>query len=65
MAGQQQEEIEKENQILDEIEAVSKMTKAGLVQYALEKYDQKLSPQKNHGELKEQVTQLIQQFGVV
>lgn len=61
----QQEEIDKENQIFDEIEAVSKMTKAGLVQYALEKYEQKLNAQKNLGELKEQVTQLIHQYGVV
>lgn len=61
----QQEEIDKENQIFDEIEAVSKMTKAGLVQYALEKYEQKLNAQKNLGELKEQVTQLIHQYGIV
>ena len=61
----QQEEIDRENQIFDEIEAVSKMTKAGLVQYALEKYEQKLSQQKNLDELKESVTQMIHQFGVV
>lgn len=61
----QQEEIDKENKILDEIETIGKMTKAGLVQYALEKYEQKLSPQKNLDELKESVTQMIHQFGVV
>lgn len=61
----QQEEIDKENQVLDEIETIGKMTKAGLVQYALEKYEQKLSPQKNLDELKESVTQMIHQFGVV
>lgn len=61
----QQEEIDKENQIFDEIETVGKMTKAGLIQYAHEKYDQKLSPQKNLDELKESVTQLIHQYGVV
>lgn len=61
----QQEEIDKENQIFDEIETVGKMTKAGLIQYAHEKYDQKLSPQKNLDELKESVTQMIHQFGVV
>ena len=41
------------------------MTKAGLVQYALEKYEQKLSPQKNLDELKESVTQMIHQYGIV
>lgn len=61
----QQEEIDKENQVLDEIETIGKMTKAGLVQYALEKYEQKLSPQKNLDELKESVTQMIHQYGVV
>ena len=61
----QQEEIDKENKILDEIETIGKMTKAGLVQYALEKYEQKLSPQKNLDELKESVTQMIHQYGVV
>lgn len=61
----QQEEIDKENKVLDEIETIGKMTKAGLVQYALEKYEQKLSPQKNLDELKESVTQMIHQFGVV
>lgn len=61
----QQEEIDKENQIFDEIETIGKMTKAGLIQYAHEKYDQKLSPQKNLDELKESVTQLIHQYGVV
>ncbi|AUX87047.1 hypothetical protein C3F34_14060 [Acinetobacter sp. ACNIH2] len=61
----QQEEVDKENQIFDEIETVGKMTKAGLIQYAQEKYDQKLSPQKNLDELKESVTQLIHRFGVV
>ena len=61
----QQEEIDKENQVLDEIETIGKMTKAGLVQYALEKYEQKLSPQKNLDELKESVTQLIHQYGIV
>ena len=61
----QQEEIDKENKILDEIETIGKMTKAGLVQYALEKYEQKLSPQKNLDELKESVTQMINQYGVV
>jgi len=61
----QQEEIDKENQVLDEIETIGKMTKAGLVQYALEKYEQKLSPQKNLDELKESVTQMINQYGVV
>ena len=61
----QQEEIDKENKVLDEIETIGKMTKAGLVQYALEKYEQKLSPQKNLDELKESVTQMIHQYGVV
>ena len=61
----QQEEIDKENQVFDEIETIGKMTKAGLVQYALEKYEQKLSPQKNLDELKESVTQMIHQYGVV
>ena len=61
----QQEGIDKENKILDEIETIGKMTKAGLVQYALEKYEQKLSPQKNLDELKESVTQMIHQYGVV
>lgn len=61
----QQEEIDKENKILDEIETIGKMTKVGLVQYALEKYEQKLSPQKNLDELKESVTQMIHQYGVV
>ena len=61
----QQEEIDKENTILDEIETIGKMTKAGLVQYALEKYEQKLSPQKNLDELKESVTQMIHQYGIV
>jgi len=61
----QQEEIDKENKVLDEIETIGKMTKAGLVQYALEKYEQKLSPQKNLDELKESVTQMINQYGVV
>lgn len=61
----QKQEIEKENLVFDEIESVGKMTKAGLVQYALEKYDQKLSPQKNLDELKESVTQFIHRFGVV
>ena len=61
----QQEEIDKENQVLDEIETIGKMTKAGLVQYAQEKYEQKLSQQKNLDELKESVTQMIHQFGVV
>lgn len=61
----QQEEVEKEKQVLDEIETIGKMTKAGLVQYALEKYEQKLSLQKNLDELKESVTQMIHQYGVV
>jgi len=61
----QQEEIDQENKILDEIETIGKMTKAGLVQYALEKYEQKLSPQKNLDELKESVTQMIHQYGIV
>lgn len=61
----QQEEIDKENQVFDEIETIGKMTKAGLVQYALEKYEQKLSPQKNLDELKESVTQMIHQYGIV
>ncbi|MDN5629705.1 MAG: hypothetical protein L0G38_09115 [Lactococcus sp.] len=61
----QQVEIDKENKVLDEIETIGKMTKAGLVQYALEKYEQKLSPQKNLDELKESVTQMIHQYGVV
>ena len=61
----QKQEIEKENLVFDEIESVGKMTKAGLVQYALEKYDQKLSPQKNLDELKESVTQMIHQYGIV
>ena len=61
----QQEEIDKENQVFDEIETIGKMTKAGLVQYALEKYEQKLSQQKNLDELKESVTQMIHQYGIV
>ena len=61
----QKQEIEKENLVFDEIESVGKMTKAGLVQYALEKYEQKLSQQKNLDELKESVTQMIHQYGIV
>lgn len=60
-----QEEIEKEQRVFDEIETVAKMTKAGIIEYVSTKYNQKLSPQLNHTQLKDKAADLINQYGLV
>lgn len=59
------EETELEQRVFDEIETVGKMTKAGIIEYVQTKYNQKLSPQLNHTQLKDKAAELINQFGLV
>lgn len=53
------------NEVQDAIDAINRMDKAAIVNFAHEKYQQNLNKKSNLDTLRQQATQLINQFGVV
>lgn len=53
------------NEVQDTLDQINRMDKAGLVNYARDQYQQNLDKKSNLTTLREQVTQLVNQFGVV
>ena len=53
------------NEVQDAIDSINRMDKAAIVNFAHEKYQQNLNKKSNLDTLRQQATQLINQFGVV
>ena len=53
------------NEVQDAIDSINRMDKAAIVNFAHEKYQQNLNKKSNLDTLRQQATQLVNQFGVV
>ncbi|MHA3112888.1 RyR domain-containing protein [Acinetobacter sp. ANC 4193] len=62
---QQEQKDQEQTALLDEIDVVNQMTKDALIEYAQNKYQQKLNKQNSVSALRTQVAEFIHQFGVV
>lgn len=62
---QQEKKDQEETVVLDEIDIVNQMTKDALIEYAYNKYQQKLNKQNSVATLRTQVAEFVHQFGVV
>ncbi|ENU80594.1 hypothetical protein F975_01648 [Acinetobacter sp. ANC 3789] len=62
---QQEQKDQEQTALLDEIDVVNQMTKDALIEYAQNKYQQKLNKQNSVAILRTQVAEFIHQFGVV
>lgn len=62
---QQEQKDQEQTALLDEIDVINQMTKDALIEYAQNKYQQKLNKQNSVATLRTQVTEFIHQFGVV
>ena len=62
---EQEKKDQEQTAVLDEIDVVNQMTKDALIEYAQNKYQQKLNKQNSVATLRTQVAEFIHQFGVV
>lgn len=62
---EQEKKDQEQTAVLDEIDVVNQMTKDALIEYAYNKYQQKLNKQNSVATLRTQVAEFVHQFGVV